>query len=84
MGRQKTVPIPRFKAADEQGQAYHIVGSEKLVEIEGRGQGEPEWTSVDLSLRTVDGLPVTYLAKGVYEVQGAKPVRVTTRDPRAP
>jgi len=84
MGRQQTVPIRRFKAVDEQGRPYHIVGSEKLVEIEGHGPGEPEWTSVDISLRTVEGLPATYLAKGVYEVQGAQPVRVTTSEPRAP
>ena len=84
MGRQKTVPIRRFQAVDEEGQVYHIVGSEKLIEIEGHGPGEPGWTSLGFSLRTVDGLPVTYLAKGVYEVQEAQPVRVTTSEPRAP
>ena len=84
MGRQKTVPIRRFQAVDEQWRSYHIVGNEKFVEIKGHRSGEPGWTSVDLSLRTVDGLPVTYLAKGVYEVQGAQPVRVIASDPRAP
>ena len=84
MGRQKTVPIRRFKAVDDEGTSYDIVGSEKMVEIEGHGPGEPGWTSVGVSLRTVDGLPVTHLAEGMYEVQGAKPVRVMTSDPRAP
>ena len=84
MGRSKTVPIRRFKAMDGAGKSYQIVGNEKLVENEGTRPGEPQWTSVDLSLRTIEGLGVRYIQTGVYELLTQPPVRVTSPDPQAP
>lgn len=87
MGRQKTVPIPRFEAFDESGQPYSIIGSQKMTEAPDEwraGASEVKWVPGAVSLRTVEGLRVTHLGQGTYEIQAATPIRVTSTDPRAP
>lgn len=85
MGRQKTIPIPRFEAFDDSGRRFSIIGSQKLFEGSPTGdQGDPEWSPGPLLLRTVEGQRVNRMDKGHYEVLAPTPVRVTSTDPRAP
>jgi len=66
------------------GQGKGAPAASRLVENEGTRPGEPQWTSVEMSLRTVDGLGVRYIQTGVYELLTQPPVRMTSPDPQAP
>ncbi len=79
MKQQKVMPIPRFEAEDAKGRQYSIVGTETVA-----SDGGDAWRRISISLKTIDGLKVKYLAQGVYEVEGAQTVRVTSDDPHAP
>ena len=75
--------ITRFSATDQDGRTVTIIYSED--EIDPGERGSPGLTVGGLKrLRTIDGVKVNWVSKGVYEVPAMGYLRLTSDDPQAP
>ena len=74
--------VGSFGAVDSGGNKYTI--HEYVKVARGRSSGKMYAAPEDKHLQTDDGRHINRVEKGVYEIMGWQPIRVTSNDPAAP